>query len=125
MDAILDAILVAGESDIAGGGRWPLFERPPALTISSDETEKPASRHRCPRAVEVMWMIRDYGRLGQRSQSLVFLSAYSYRSATIGSTRVARRAGTQHATSVTAVSNAAITTNVNGSKELMPNSSPR
>src|SRR5258708_8277621 len=31
--------------------------------------EKPGDRHRCPRAVEIMWMIRDYDGLGQRCLS--------------------------------------------------------
>jgi hypothetical protein len=37
--------------------------------------EKLGDRHRCPRAVEVMFMIRDCGGLGQRSLSPSFACA--------------------------------------------------
>src|ERR1051326_7114628 len=47
---------------------------------------------------------------------------YSYRSATIGSTFVARRAGTKQATSATIVSSAAVTPNVSGSLGCTPKS---
>src|SRR5262245_4417065 len=48
---------------------------------------------------------------------------HSLRSATSGSTRVARSAGIQHASSATSVSDNVITTNVNGSVALTPKSS--
>src|SRR5437588_3186311 len=50
------------------------------------------------------------------------LELHSYRSATIGSTLVARRAGTKQAARATPVSNSAIRPNVIGSVALTPNS---
>src|SRR5215468_8700039 len=45
---------------------------------------------------------------------------YSYRNATIGSTRVARRAGTEHASRATVPRRTLTAANVNGSLELTP-----
>jgi len=52
---------------------------------------------------------------------LSLVTRHSYRSAIIGSTFVARCAGSQQASNATTVSNSAITMNVNGSVALTPN----
>src|SRR6266705_1737627 len=49
--------------------------------------------------------------------------SYSYRSATVGSTRIARRAGTQHATTATPIHNIAVNPNVIESLGLKPDRS--
>src|SRR5690348_14371955 len=51
-----------------------------------------------------------------------FLTHHSWRRATIGSTRIARRAGIQHATRATTSRSAAVAANVSGSFALTPNS---
>src|SRR5262249_7741289 len=52
-----------------------------------------------------------------------YSAAHSHRSATSGSTFVARRAGIQQATSATRTSDTAVAPNVEGSVALTPNSS--
>src|SRR6266496_4122654 len=51
-------------------------------------------------------------------------SFHSYRNASIGSTRAARRAGNQHASKATAIRSNEIAINVAGSVGLMPKSRP-
>src|SRR5438445_9042615 len=56
----------------------------------------------------------------QRSMLDVRCSFYSYRSASIGSTLAARRAGRKQANNATAASSTAMPQNVSGSVELIP-----
>ena len=69
----------------------------------------------------VLILFRSPRHLRARTPDVIH-QAYSCLSATIGSIRVARRAGSQHATNATATSSAATPANVIGSVAFTPNS---